>query len=1425
MKPNPNHFPAHFAAAVLQSKNVKRTIWGESMSATTSGMPIPSKKRADASEFQNEGANRVGTVLLIIAVAATLFALLAYLFLALNWRGTTFFGALLSRGMTIDGSIPVDSETWTALEAGMQRGDQVLTIDGESLAESPDDLDSRLKLATILRTRLPGEVIDVTFTRAALHSIIPTFGREVCGVVDGNRAVCQVRFPLSSFSNADFVAFFVIPFVCGLFSAGVATLILALRPRSTIGRTVAATGFTLALFMLGLFDINTTYQLTGFWIFGGVFTGGTLFATALLFPSPLSVVYRQPYLRFLPYVPLLPLAIILTYLHVGQSNQSLIASSLWISTLTAMIGLITVLLVMLRRRARAATLIVRDQTNAVIIGVGLSLVVSVVWLINLVLLNTIGVNILPLNTSATMPFFLMPILSLAYAVLQYRLVDTDRVLSQSITYTLLLIGLIGGYFLLVFSASLITQRILGVSDPLLVALLVFAIAILFVPIRARLQARIDQIYYRRQLNYQAKSEAFAQKLGSLVEFSDVVHAYQHEIAATLQPTGVYVFLPNRLTGEYTAFSAADKERPMTDVRFAGDSTLVQWFKANDDLIYLEPGIPWRTELLAERARLMILDAVVLVELRGAKQANGFVVIGAPTIGTAGRGGRQYTHEELRFVQSLTNQISVAVERAQVIDSLERRVRELDVLSQVSQAANFTIEFDDLLELINAQTFRLIDGTHFYIALYDDDRDELFFAFFLEDDTRYADKENVRWKVGRDFYSDIVRRGQPTRVSSFAAAMAERGASILFEDAELKAWIGVPLLAGSRVLGALAVGTHSDRPFADDQLKILQDIAALAATSLDKARLFQQTNVRARQLGALNDISRRLVASESDIDVLLQLITASATDILDAEAGSLLLTADDGTGDLEFKVAIGGSGGDILGVRVPAGRGLVGEVAATGRSIIVSNATTDPRWSGELAKGVFHTTSVLAAPLVAQGRVIGVLEVLNKLAGGGFTNEDTELLSTFAGQAAVAIENARLFRLTDEQLTARLTELETLERIDVELNRSLDLRKVAEITVQYAISNSPATAGALGLVAGEPPQLEIVYLQGYENSNLPSNAVWEVNRGIMRRVMRTRQADLVPDVTIDPDYAPLLANGISQVTLPMLSGRQVVAMLILETDQDPRLRIADMPFLQRLAEHAAIAIANAKLYADLRRANDARNEFVGFIAHELKNPLTSVKGFVTMVNMGGVTDQQKMFLETITRNADRMRTIVDDLNDVTKLETNNMRIDAKPCDFRAILDETLTTFEKRIADKAQTIALDVPDNLPAIMGDQERLIQVLTNLISNAHKYTPDGGRIGVQVELLANWRDSRGTQRGAMLRIAVTDTGIGMSKEDLGKLFQAYFRTERSKDMDEGTGLGMTLTKGLIEQHSGEIWVESEVNVGTTFYFTLPLAPALEAAK
>ena len=1375
------------------------------MSATASRMSLGKSIGATGR------AGRIGLWLNAVAAVIVVLAAVYYLVLAAQWRAQPFLGVLLTHTLTVDGSLPVSSSGWAGLQAGMQRGDHVVAVNDRAL---PNDYSAAAaEFAAALRALQPGDPVTLTFERPAVDGSVTKNHSETCTQATNGAALCGVTFTPGVLPDGDFFASFLIPFISGLITLGIGIAVLALRARSPSAQVVSAACLMLSLFMLGLFDLNTTRGLTPLWITGTTFTGAAFASMAFIFPTRLTIAHRRPGIQWLPmaFGGLIAAAILVTYENPASPQSAV--SALWLPVLAGLVGMIVLVIALLRRRDSAAARTIRDQSNTVLLGMLLALVIGVVWLLNLGARLLLGYDPLPLNTSAATPFLILPPLSMAYAVLQYRNLDTDRVISGALTYSIMLIALLIGYFLLVFSATLVAGQAVGASNPILMALVIFAMALLFVPVRSRLQARIDAIYYRKRRSYQAQLEAFSQRLSALIALEDILDAYRAEIAATLLPQNIFIFLPDRQTREFAAGG--------TDIRFEPSSPLLESLRPGDDVIYLEPGQPWPQAAIAERSRLLILKTSIIAGLRGSNRLSGFVCIGAPR-SPSGR----YTFEELRFLQNLTAQISVAVERAEVVDSLEHRVRELDVLSQVSQAVNFTIDLDDLLELIYAQSVRLMAATHFYIALRDTAADELYYAFFLENGERYGDKENRRWVFGHDLFSEIVRTGQPTAVTDYGAALAQRGAQPVFGDASVRAWIGVPMLAGSRVIGVLAAGTTDpERTYGDDARKIFSDIGALAATSLDKARLFAETNIRARQLAALNDITRQIVAAELDVEKLLQLITASATDILGAAAGSLLLTVDDGSGDLQFRVAVGGSGEELIGSRLPVGRGLVGEVASTGKPVIVNDAASDPRWGGELSKGSFRTNAILAVPLVTQNNVIGVLEVLNKKSGTSFNRDDVDLLTAFAGQAAVAIENARLFQMTDLQLSERLTELETLERIDVELNRSLDLTKVAQISLRWALENSGATAGLIGLVVGDPPHLDVVYRVGYEDADLPTSSdgtPWPLDRGIVSRVLRTKQADLVPDVRIDPNYVPSLRGALSQITLPMLSGGAVNAILLLVTIREPRLRLADMPFLQRLAEHASIAIVNAQLYAELTRANQSKSEFVSFVAHELKNPLTSIKGYSDVllgVASGGMSDQQKNFLSTIRFNAERMNTLVSDLNDVTKLQTDNLRMDFAAVDFRAALSETLRPLQKQIDDKRQMLEYDMDDDLPPIQADLNRLIQVLTNLLSNAHKYTPSDGSILVAAHVDQAPRDNKGRQLGPRLQVSVTDTGIGMSAEDLGKLFTPYFRSDNPLTREQpGTGLGLAITRGIVERHGGEIRVESELGKGTTFHFAIPLA-------
>jgi signal transduction histidine kinase len=228
------------------------------------------------------------------------------------------------------------------------------------------------------------------------------------------------------------------------------------------------------------------------------------------------------------------------------------------------------------------------------------------------------------------------------------------------------------------------------------------------------------------------------------------------------------------------------------------------------------------------------------------------------------------------------------------------------------------------------------------------------------------------------------------------------------------------------------------------------------------------------------------------------------------------------------------------------------------------------------------------------------------------------------------------------------------------------------------------------------------------------------------------------------------------------------------------------------------------------ANRSKSEFVSIVSHELKLPMTSIKGYSDLMLSGAtgqLNENQTSFLTTIRNNVNRMATLVSDLADISRIESGNLRLEPREVPVWDVIDEVVTLTRTQVTQKNQTVTVDIPKELPKAWCDRNRLAQILTNLVSNANKYTPEGGAIIVHATLETN-----------LIQIKVEDNGLGMTPEDQQKLFSKFFRSADDKVREApGTGLGLSITKNLIELQGGTIWFESEFRKGTSFYFTVPV--------
>jgi signal transduction histidine kinase len=1311
--------------------------------------------------------------LVFIYMGIVLVAFLAVPFLAYTYYVTPFPGAFFEQTLLVNNIKPPDgTQRWELYRQGIEFGDQLIAVNDQPVQNAAE-------VRQILLGYFPGETHRFTFRTQ-----------------DGD--IREISVVLSQFQLSDLVWYLAIPGFVALVFVSVALWIYSLRRNETSGRAFAMLGLSVSVVMGTLFDLYTTHFLSGLWSISVPLVGASIIHLGLVFPQEARIVGRYPFLRWISYVVALALGVFsIATLRSMESPYAYISAWQYSYLFTA-IGMLTYLGIMFYRLSPGTSPVVRQQARTVLIGSVFAFVPVIIYLLLAAFVVT------EFSMLIFLPIIIFPIAT-GYAVLRYRLVRTDYIMGRAFLYSALSLLAVIGYLSLAFGASLVFGSVF--NNPLVIGLTVLLIALLLNPIRMRLQETIDSIFFRGERAYQEKIKEYTRALTSTVDLQQVVKILRDQITVSLLPSHLHIYIYQLSSDQY--IPAPDETgRPSSDVNFSANSPLVEVLRQETLPMFFEPGTS-NPKIQSERARLLLIGAHLIVPMPGRERLIGWIAIGERLSGEA------YTTIDINFLEALASQGSVALERAQALSSMERRVHEMNILSRISQGINVTLDFDNILELIYAQTSQIIPVSDLNLVLYNQSTQNTYYAFYLEDDERVPERENIPLSPKSTIGQDVITSRRAIVTQDFMSQCQILG--VTPQSNGLYAWMGVPLNTGAETLGALCIASRNpDVVYTRAQMELLQAIADQAAGAIVKSRLIQETERRAQQLSTLNIITRQLT-STLELQPLLNNILESAVNILNSEAGSLFLV-DGQTDELIFQVTVGPVASNLVGQRLPPGTGFVGESVDTRQPIIVNDVQSTQTWNSETDKQTgFVTKAILIVPMEVKDRIIGVIEIINKRDGLPFREDDQNLLSAFAGQAAVAIENARLYTLTDQELTARVEELSVMQRIDRELNASLELDRAMRITLDWAMRQSKAESGFIGFVRENG--IEIMAHNGYQaEMDQYTESIIPLDHPALQEAISSAQ----PRRIVMEDSSRMgtfLTGARSQLVIPIRREVRVIGLFLLESSSAERFQQDELDFLSRLADHAAIAIANAQLYAQIDAANKAKSQFVSFVAHELKNPMASIKGYTELVTggmAGPITDMQSKFLSTVRSNVDRMNTIVSDLSDLNKIEAGMLKIEFKPTSIPEVVEEAVRSTRRQIEEKEQVIDINVPNSLPDVWADRNRMIQIAVNLVSNATKYTPNRGHIAVGAE-----RSSQLSEIGEetpVVHLWVKDTGIGISPEDQVKIFQQYFRTETSKSQATGTGLGLNITKNLVEMQGGKIWFESEVDHGTTFHVTMPLA-------
>jgi len=704
--------------------------------------------------------------------------------------------------------------------------------------------------------------------------------------------------------------------------------------------------------------------------------------------------------------------------------------------------------------------------------------------------------------------------------------------------------------------------------------------------------------------------------------------------------------------------------------------------------------------------------------------------------------------------------------------------------------------------------------------------------------------------------DLMRQmfpSAPTRATASGRAILERAVVYIPDTSEdpeylqplaeahrVRSGVSVPMLRDGQPIGVITVGGQEPRQFTDKQVALLQTFADQAVIAIENVRLFTELQASNRELTtaldkqtATSDILRVISRSQTDVQPVFDAIVASAVRLLGAHEGVLTRIVGD---------QIHHAASTFVASEDPAARGLFprplnaeGSHAQAIRDrapVNIADAQTDPALS-EARRAVARARryrSLAAVPLLRQDEALGTIAV-GRGEAGGFTDDEIALLQTFADQAVIAIENARLLselHARTQELTRSVGELTALGEVGRALSSTLDL----ETVLTTIVSQANQLAGTDGCSIFEYDEsVEEFQLRASRYADPRDAAVLDPigratpipkGQGLAGRAALLREPVHIPDIAVTGAYEspvrqPLLEAGYRALLgVPLLREEQVIGVLNVTRKTPGDFPPEIVRILMTFANQSALAIQNARLFREiedksrqLEVASQHKSEFLANMSHELRTPLNAIIGFSEVLSekmFGELNEKQEEYSKDIHASGQHLLSLINDILDLSKIEAGRMELELAEFDLPTAIENAVMLVRERAGRRNIALHTVTDPQLGQIQADERKVRQVVLNLLSNAIKFTPEGGRIDVGA-----------VAKGGSVEVSVTDTGIGIAPEDQEKVFEEFRQVGTAAKKVEGTGLGLTLCRKFVELHGGRIWVKSELGHGSTFTFTLPV--------